>query len=194
MESILPGARGEKFKTDDAYLWVKYFINAEDTEDRKIAWHLAYWFRGEVLYGQMILRSAPASFRFPFSCLGWSKTQGMSSRAGLWKKTKQHDWLEAICLGCCWKPRRIFQRRGVIVIKRWWCPRVCGEAVKTDLKHYGASSGRPLPMSCTLTDCTYLWAKIWAQPSCGQWKLTFPYPKVSLTVIKASHYTQFSSL
>lgn len=160
MENILPIARAGKFITDDAYVQVKYFINAENTGNRKIAWHLTYWFQEEILCGQRILRSAPASFRFPFLVLVGLKPR--TCHPGRVYERKQSKMIDLkpfaweMSLGCCWKPRRVFQRREGTVIKRWWCPRVCGEAVKTDLKHCGASSGRPVPMSCTLPDCTYL--------------------------------------
>lgn len=175
-------SEGLQFKTDDACLQTKKFINAEDTENSVIAWNLDDWFQGEVdsvVVEKEVLKSMPASFRFPFPYWwGLGKTQDRLPREGLWKKTKQHDWPEVICLGNGFG--LLLRTQGSISGKegnsnKRWCgaPGCVGRWLRQIWSTVGGALGRNVPMSCTPTACTYLRAKTWAQPLCSQWKLTF---------------------
>lgn len=93
-----------------------------------------------------------------------------------WNHFRQNGVPEDIHLGSfsCWWGRGIEFQGKKIVIKKVIAPQgVCGGGKGRFEARWGLFR-QAVPMSCTPTGCTYLQAKSWAQPSCGQWKLTFP--------------------
>lgn len=86
MGGILTFPRVWKFKTGDSYLQIQEFLDGEDTEaggESKAFGLLVSRRNGIIGCAERVLRSVPASFRFPFPCLGGWKTQDMPPREGL---------------------------------------------------------------------------------------------------------------
>lgn len=125
------------------------------------------WFQAGMVVERKVSKSVPARW----------KIQNLPPREGLRKKITATWGPEAMCLQNVFRLLlRGYFRGGKNrkKKKKVMLPQGVRRGGKARLKPGGGSSGRAVPRSCTPTDCTYLGGKIRAQPSCGQWKLTFP--------------------
>lgn len=146
------------------------------------------WFQAGMVVERKVSKSVPARW----------KIQNLPPREGLRKKITATWGPEAMCLQNVFRLllRGYFRggKNRKKKKKKWCCPRVWGEAVRHVWSPVGAPQAGLCPGAAPL-----LTAHIWGGKSGlslhvanGNWH--FPYPKVSLTVIKASHRTRFFPL